>query len=1420
MESTIKDDSSKESHNAGSTADEHVYVHLYPRLDGTGPLGPPDMTGLNGRMPMQSHVPPPGGPRFMYPPVPQNVWYPQMQPHNMYANYPENTPYLGPPRPPGPVGQFPMQYFNPMPYPLNYPTSNAPLAVPSEFKPHTKPKPDDKNAHADKKQTRLNKKAVINEPFEEEKADGSDPSAQLLLRCVPKEVSRDVLELFLENKNRSGGGSVKELTLNKRSGVAYVTFEDFRDAENVLRKAKQSGTLYLPTSKCDLEVIRFEETQHAHYFHEIPHTSVFVKNIAVDSSDETLKNYFEVRCKAKPTDVIRSLSRKTALFEFEDTIDISSMTRAFGHNQLEGNILEMIEVQETRQVKVTGVKAGTSPQVLKLYFDNHARSKGGEVQTVEKVDKDNSFIVTFVHPEDARQVAHAPHILDGLKLSANLYNALLDTDPDSVVTIPEVVDVSGIDQNIVRFLQNSKEYRNKVENCVKDAFGQLIWTNEDGGIRLQVSCDVKPNDSDVLGKITIWKENHTKWLDWVRKEVIAIEINDAFEEILAGVKMDMEGIVVKNPDRIVTFVKKGGLSILVIGERQEGEKLAKTIKQIILKRKQDYEKGTKPVSESIPLKWFERILFRDKRVSKLLGTTDVEITHVELSNGITFSGVHKDVQKALVKLSEAKHRIRKNNIQGLSEQCLELLGSVEMQEIIRQRLSQKDILAVCSRDSREIFTFELTSGDADHAVKVVKRCVTEFSLDLTDEQIQCLETDEGAHFIKQIMGEHQGLLTVVILRTGSVQVTCLYSLCRDIENEVETFVESNARYELFIRVRPEVFRCINMHARYALTSAEKEHDVTITKIKERGNDGYRVAGKKTSAQKGVNKVEEICKHVIKHEVSVEWPGFDKYLQSQNGKYDLSQVEHDEKCLIVFPHQQEERQRNIYDRTDKPNIGIKIVAEGSIVYQKVDVIVNATNQKLDMSVGVVSQQLLKVAGAELQTECTRKYPNGIKFGKVAKTTSGKMKHCKAIIHGTLPRWTTDNAQKVLENLMTECLKTADQDGYTTIAFPALGTGRCEYPSDVVADTLIKSVMEYENDHPDTNIKCVSFVIWSKDVETIKAFTKTKEEMSKRQKQKDRRRTEPDSRRQTQTTALTVYTNKPQNIRRIESRIKEFRKEDEIFPPASLLEQLTDDRMEVVKKIARENKTKLVKTDKSLKMIGYGNSVKLTKTKVESYMDNVEKDLKLTLQSLQSLKAKGAVSFPASWSKTDITDPLKIVNLAPTDPDYVTVSAKFLAETRLSPANIVKIERIQNPALYGQYFAKKKHMESAGGVSNEKMLWHGTRTPEVAAIIQKKGFDRNYNHGAAIGVGVYFAVNANMSASGYCSPDKMGHKYIFHACVLTGDSGVGSGGIRFPPPKVPGNPLITFDSTCDNVANPSMFAVFHDAQAYPSFMITFK
>ena len=86
-------------------------------------------------------------------------------------------------------------------------------------------------------------------------------------------------------------------------------------------------------------------------------------------------------------------------------------------------------------------------------------------------------------------------------------------------------------------------------------------------------------------------------------------------------------------------------------------------------------------------------------------------------------------------------------------------------------------------------------------------------------------------------------------------------------------------------------------------------------------------------------------------------------------------------------------------------------------------------------------------------------------------------------------------------------------------------------------------------------------------------------------------------------------------------------------------------------------------------------------------------------------------------------------------------------------------------------------------------------------------------------MYFAVNAATSAGGYCTPDVNGHKHIFLAHVLTGDYCVGRGGIRIPPLK-PGSAMETYDSTTDNVQNPNFFVIFHDAQAYPSYLITFK
>ena len=73
------------------------------------------------------------------------------------------------------------------------------------------------------------------------------------------------------------------------------------------------------------------------------------------------------------------------------------------------------------------------------------------------------------------------------------------------------------------------------------------------------------------------------------------------------------------------------------------------------------------------------------------------------------------------------------------------------------------------------------------------------------------------------------------------------------------------------------------------------------------------------------------------------------------------------------------------------------------------------------------------------------------------------------------------------------------------------------------------------------------------------------------------------------------------------------------------------------------------------------------------------------------------------------------------EYKKVSDEF---HKTCPDNILKIERVQNPALYGTYIAYKQTMDQAGGRgSNEMNLFHGT-LGERCQLINHKGFNKSF------------------------------------------------------------------------------------------------
>ena len=192
----------------------------------------------------------------------------------------------------------------------------------------------------------------------------------------------------------------------------------------------------------------------------------------------------------------------------------------------------------------------------------------------------------------------------------------------------------------------------------------------------------------------------------------------------------------------------------------------------------------------------------------------------------------------------------------------------------------------------------------------------------------------------------------------------------------------------------------------------------------------------------------------------------------------------------------------------------------------------------------------------------------------------------------------------------------------------------------------------------------------------------------------------------------------------------------------------------------------------------------------------------------------------WSTTSGNTSQMVELTATTDKDYAEAFNLF----KLPGGTLHKIFRVQNATLFLQYMTEKRKMDqiyatqTASSVSHEHFLYHGTNRTNVDNI-NANGFDRSYSgaaHGTALGNGTYFARDIAYSA-GYSTVDtSSGHKFLYVARVLVGRFCQGFSGMQHLPNQKTGIP---FDCAV-NVTTPSVFVIFRDIRAYPTYLYEFS
>ncbi|KAK9410545.1 polyADP-ribose polymerase PARP14 [Crotalus adamanteus] len=139
-------------------------------------------------------------------------------------------------------------------------------------------------------------------------------------------------------------------------------------------------------------------------------------------------------------------------------------------------------------------------------------------------------------------------------------------------------------------------------------------------------------------------------------------------------------------------------------------------------------------------------------------------------------------------------------------------------------------------------------------------------------------------------------------------------------------------------------------------------------------------------------------------------------------------------------------------------------QGDITKQMTDAIVNITNQTFNLQTGV-SKAIMESAGPEVVKECadlaSQPHNNLI-------CTQGGNLSCKNIIHLV----NSNDIKKQVSQALMEC----EQRQFTSVAFPAIGTGYAKRDPVIAADSMIDAIVDYASTTSAPGVREIKIIIF--------------------------------------------------------------------------------------------------------------------------------------------------------------------------------------------------------------------------------------------------------------------------------------------------------------------------------------------------------
>lgn len=178
---------------------------------------------------------------------------------------------------------------------------------------------------------------------------------------------------------------------------------------------------------------------------------------------------------------------------------------------------------------------------------------------------------------------------------------------------------------------------------------------------------------------------------------------------------------------------------------------------------------------------------------------------------------------------------------------------------------------------------------------IVKSCLPKFSLNSKKIDKQLIQDN----IVKQLQEKNSDLIKIGAVG-NLINIASVDFLKKHVFAEMKLYIDQHSTTSIFMEMNPGRFGYMLVYKTLDFTKIESDFSkipVEIDIVHERRKRGFILKGPKVSCQDALSKIAMIGDSVFEKVLSVNWPGFEKFVHNDKVKDVLTQLQLQNQCLL-------------------------------------------------------------------------------------------------------------------------------------------------------------------------------------------------------------------------------------------------------------------------------------------------------------------------------------------------------------------------------------------------------------------------------------------------------------------------------------------------------------------------------------------